>query len=117
MLQVSVAAEVRAELMAIAARKSVPLSRVVEQLLRGALDRVPVVERSTCAALEARRLRPKLATTLAPEVDAALRERARATGLPIGRVADAAIRIGLGLSPRESLPSPAVEESAGERFA
>ena len=53
----------------------------------------------------ARRLRPKLATTLDPEVDAALRAQAEATGLPIGRVADAAIRIGLGMIRRASLPT------------
>jgi hypothetical protein len=55
-------------------------------------------------ARPARRLRPRLATTLDPDVDAALRDRALATGLPIGRVADAAIRIGLGLPQREALP-------------
>lgn len=55
----------------------------------------------------ARRFRPKLATTLDPDVDAALRAQAEATGLPIGRVADAAIRIGLGLPPRASLPTGA----------
>jgi hypothetical protein len=52
-----------------------------------------------------RRLRPRLATTLDPEVDAALRERAEATRMPIGRVASAAIRIGLGLPMPEPLPT------------
>lgn len=61
--------------------------------------------------------RVQIAATVARDVHAALRDRARATGMPFSRILDAAARRGLGLPETPMLPELAPRDEAEPKKA
>lgn len=60
---------------------------------------MPPLQSSPAPTRRQRRDRPVLVLTLAADIDRAIRERAKQEGRPISRIADDAVRAGLGMLP------------------